>query len=84
MHLCGMYLKVVRMFGAGFETSGGDLVFRIKIMCLRYFCALDYTTKMLNCKMDEIANVCGAKESFSHVMYVDVPGDNMIPILLIC
>ena len=45
---------------------------------------MDYTTKMLNCKMDEIANVCGAKESFSHVMYVDVPEDNMIPILLIC
>lgn len=84
MYPLRMYLKVTRMFGAGFETSARLVIFLIKIMELCWFCAMDYTTVMLNRKTNEIANVCERSISFIDVMFVGVPTDNMIDILLIC
>lgn len=45
---------------------------------------MDYAVKRINCKTNEIANVCGERDSFIRVMSVGVPIDNVIAILLIC
>lgn len=56
------------MFRAGFEFLRVKMKFVIKINELVYFCGAGTPSKRLKSKTNEIANVCGLKNSFCFVM----------------